>query len=118
MIDISKIRVGDKVTLVPLEVSNITHGQFQVRDNECNYAYYSADKIVAHHPKPRALEIGQQVLKMDDIYGAAVTGPWVVIGIHKRKVWLGSPEGERESYAQATRDELQHMDGTRVEGAQ
>ena len=116
-VDISKIKVGDSVTLGPLEVVSV--GQkglsLMVHDSDGTLAHFLRVQIAAHHPAPRALELGQQVLKMEDTYGAAVTGPWLVIGIHKERVWLGSPEGERERYAQVSRDELKHMDGTRVE---
>jgi hypothetical protein len=112
-IDIGNIKPGDRVTVVDLEVIEVLPSTVKVKSGG-GPAYYSHEDIIRHYPKPRALEIGHLVLRMADSYGAAVTGPWVVIGIYKHRVWLGAPEGERETYAQTIRDNLKYMDGTRA----
>ena len=60
MIDISKIKPGDKVTLVPLEVVDKTKSTVNIIfKDECHWI--SADQIAAHHPAPREFQVGDRV---------------------------------------------------------
>jgi hypothetical protein len=69
-VDISKIRPGDKVTLVPLEVVSV----YSPRDSVCDTVQVEArdsrhprvfwvqpDQIAAHHPAPREIGVGDRV---------------------------------------------------------
>ena len=64
MIDISKIKPGDKVTLVPLEVRwvNPAGDKIAVEDAEGMHSYFTADQIAAHHPAPREIGVGDRVI--------------------------------------------------------
>jgi hypothetical protein len=67
MIDISKIKPGDKVTLVPLEVADVhwyndNRGPgIRLRDSEGYSNFITADQIAAHHPAPREIGVGDRV---------------------------------------------------------
>ena len=82
-IDISKIRPGDKVTLVPLEVwaTDDALDLIYVTDHEGG-ACFHADQIAAHHPAPREFQVGDRVRLGVGKYGTirAVDGDdaWVL----------------------------------------
>ena len=67
-IDISKIKPGDKVTLVPLEVVD-TETAFGVPgilirgspDSSNFSAWIGEEDITAHHPAPREFQVGDRV---------------------------------------------------------
>lgn len=63
MIDISKIKRGDKVTLVPLEVERVLNPEGTVRVKlDKNFShYFTPDQIAAHHPAPREIGVGDRV---------------------------------------------------------
>jgi hypothetical protein len=79
MIDISKIKPGDKVTLVPLEVVNacsqpsavLNPIQVEVRDrhNQHRIFWVGPDQIAAHHPAPREIEVGDRVRDRSHLIG-------------------------------------------------
>ena len=62
MIDISKIKPGDKVTLGPFEVTrrDATSGYVSVWIGGGNCAF-NDDQIAAHHPAPRGFQVGDMV---------------------------------------------------------
>jgi hypothetical protein len=62
-IDISKIKPGDKVTLVPLEVTGVLPrvNQVQLEDGEGLLSYFRANQIAAHHPAPCEIKVGDRV---------------------------------------------------------
>ena len=68
-IDISKIQVGDTVTLGPFEVTrrDATSGYVSVRIGGGNCAF-DVDQIASHTPQPRELKVGDGV-KWDGSYG-------------------------------------------------
>jgi hypothetical protein len=63
-IDISKIKPGDKVTLVPLEVANVYGRVFTVFTKRGG-ATFAPDEIAAHHPAPREIGVGDRVKHPD-----------------------------------------------------
>ena len=62
-IDITKIRPGDKVTLVPLEVENVDDvaGYIRVHPAGSMSIYVKKNQIAAHHPAPRQIKMGDRV---------------------------------------------------------
>ena len=61
-VDISKIRPGDKVTLVPLEVVGENfEGFIAVKDAGACPAFFRTNQIAAHHPAPREFQVGDRV---------------------------------------------------------
>lgn len=64
-VDISKIKPGDKVTLVPLEVASIdtsyANPVARIRMPSGNIYVAHSDQIAAHHPAPRELKVGDRV---------------------------------------------------------
>jgi hypothetical protein len=62
-IDISKIKPGDKVTLVPLEVERTvnTGGTVRVILDKNFSHYFDPHQIAAHHPAPREIGVGDRV---------------------------------------------------------
>lgn len=82
MIDISKIRPGDKVTLVPLEVALPGSCAITVTLPRGASFNVTADQIAAHHPAPREFQMGDRVrLKMGGIAGT-------VRGVDQGEVWV------------------------------
>jgi hypothetical protein len=72
MIDISKIKPGDMVTLVPLEVLRVAKDGFGIwvakigyrgSDNGIDWVTIDVndDQIAAHHPAPREIGVGDRV---------------------------------------------------------
>ena len=59
-VDISKIKPGDKVTLVPLEVEDKTKFAVDIIFKGERH-WISADLIAAHHPAPREFQVGDRV---------------------------------------------------------
>jgi hypothetical protein len=59
-IDISKIKPGDKVTLVPLEVDCIEDGRVYLRHQK-SFLWLNTDQIAAHHPAPSEIGVGDRV---------------------------------------------------------
>ena len=72
-IDISKIKPGDKVTLVPLEVwATDDSGRFlYIKDDGVGACFYP-DKIAAHHPAPREIGVGDRVVIIGTDYAGIV----------------------------------------------
>jgi len=61
MIDISKIKPGDKVTLVPLVFRGLDENLVLVFD-ACGWpCKFDPDQIAAHHPAPREIKVGRRV---------------------------------------------------------
>ena len=62
-VDISKIKPGDKVTLVPLGVKAVLRGidQIQLVDADGASIYFAFGQIAAHHPAPREFQVGDRV---------------------------------------------------------
>jgi hypothetical protein len=60
-IDISKIKPGDKVTLVPLEVFGTDRDVVCVMLNSYDHLV-GADQIAAHHPAPSGIGVGDRVV--------------------------------------------------------
>jgi hypothetical protein len=62
-IDISKIKRGDRVTLVPLEVEmvGVSAGNVRVHLDGPYFHYFNLDQIAAHHPAPREIGVGDRV---------------------------------------------------------
>jgi hypothetical protein len=91
-IDISKIKPGDKVTLVPLEVTRITgFGNVAIKDGDREDAYFRTDQIAAHHPAPREIVVGDRVRQK----WAHVTGE--VLMVDAGYAFIAWPNGERGS---------------------
>jgi hypothetical protein len=61
MIVISKIKPGDKVSLVPLEVDCVEEGYVFASSGD-TYARLLPDQIAAHHPAPREIGVGDRVI--------------------------------------------------------
>ena len=61
-VDISKIKIGDTATLVPLEVwaTDDLGGLVYFKGAEYG-ACFSIDQIVEHHPKPNIVGVGEMV---------------------------------------------------------
>jgi hypothetical protein len=70
-IDISKIKPGDKVTLVPLEVVEAPTGSNSIglRLSRSGVIYVVPDQIAAHHPAPREIGVGDRVKASDGFLG-------------------------------------------------
>ena len=49
-VDISKIEVGDKVTIGPMEVSEIRKGVFVLKDGNVTWSYVRGERIADHIP--------------------------------------------------------------------
>lgn len=62
-VDISKIKPGDKVTLVPLEVVDVGQDSNYVAARLGNLAvwHFNSYQIAAHHPAPRQIKMGDRV---------------------------------------------------------
>ena len=80
-IDISKIKPGDKVTLVPLKVwsTDDESGLIYVRDH-LDGATFTADQIAAHHPAPREVGVGDRV-RLADRFGEVIGIDGVQVGV-------------------------------------
>ena len=81
-IDITKIRPGDKVTLVPLEVVDVTRFTVDVIFKDERH-WIAADRIAAHHPAPREFQVGDRVrfttgTHLGTVRGVANGEVWVV----------------------------------------
>ena len=84
-VDISKIKPGDKVTLVPLSVvpviSNDKDHVWVLTCEGVRLPFHATD-IAAHHPAPREFQVGDRV----------VLSPWpsqgTVIGVDQDEVWV------------------------------
>lgn len=89
-IDISKIKPGDKVTLVPLEVTGILLrvNQVQLKDGEDLLSYFRADQIAAHHPAPREIGVGDRVWVQGSTLRVAE-----VRGLDGKQAWVRWVEG-------------------------
>lgn len=57
-VDVSKIKVGDKVTLVPLEVVEVCAGRVRLNHKNGWLHWVSFDHIAAHH---REFQVGDRV---------------------------------------------------------
>jgi hypothetical protein len=77
-IDISKIKPGDKVTLVPLEVAAIVNGFVCIRKVGGEETYFKDVQIAAHHPAPREFRVRDKVrgysLTMDVVRSGEIIG--------------------------------------------
>ena len=81
-IDISKIKQGDKVTLVPLEVLATLPGAVRIWFPRFGDIVFSADLIAAHHPAQREFQVGDRVrLKEGSVAGT-------VRGVDCDEVWV------------------------------
>jgi hypothetical protein len=63
-VDISKIKLGDMVTLVPLEVAEDPTGSGYIRlvtAGSNSFVWFEQDQIAAHHPAPRKIGVGDRV---------------------------------------------------------
>lgn len=81
-IDISKIKPGDKVTLVPLEVSRANPLSIMVSLPGGGGYSITPDQIVAHHPAPREFQMGDRVR----LIGGTKRG--TVCGAYQDEVWV------------------------------
>ena len=87
-IDISKIRPGDKVSLVPLEVLEVL-----VDDDMVNVAFgpdglVEMFMIAAHHPAPREFQVGDRVTR-------GVCGDdWLIEHIAYGRAWISRNDGQ------------------------
>lgn len=70
-IDISKIKPGDKVSLVPLEVDCVEEGYVFASSGE-TYARFLPDQIAAHHPAPREIGVGDRVKQANGTVGTVI----------------------------------------------
>jgi plastocyanin len=104
-IDISKIKPGDKVTLVPLEVTGVLPrvNQVQLKDGEGLLSYFTPEQIAAHHPAPREIGVGDRV-RWKDIIG-------IVRAVDGQEAWV-----RWDDYAANWSAEIQAL--TLVEGDQ
>ena len=82
-VDIAKIRPGDKVTLVPLEVKEVT-SVVHLWLSPTSSGYFSADQIAAHHPAPREIGVGDRVRLKD----AFATGTVSDVDGSDVEIWL------------------------------
>jgi hypothetical protein len=81
-IDVSKVKPGDKVTLVPLEVwATDDSGHFLYIKDDGVGAYFCPDKIAAHHPAPRDIWVGDRVRASDGHLGT-------VRAVDEREAWV------------------------------
>ena len=73
-IDISKIKPGDKVTLVPLEVVETPIGSSSIglRLSRSGVIYVVPDQLAAHHPAPREIGVGDRVWDQGRVYAGTV----------------------------------------------
>jgi len=93
-IDISKIKPGDKVTLVPLEVVNVCSQpsdvlnpiQVEVPDRHAQHRIFwvGPDQIAAHHPAPREIGVGDRVRIIS--WRSRFIG--TVRGVDESEVWV------------------------------
>lgn len=83
-IDITKIRPGDRVTLVPLEVKSVAPvaGVMAVFMASGGELYVSTKDIATHHPAPREFQVGDRV----QAFGSADLG--TVRGVDGPDVWV------------------------------
>ena len=88
-IDISKIQVGDTVTLGPFEVTrrDATSGYVSVWIGGGNCAF-NDDHIATHTPKPRELKVGDWVT-------ASSTTQGLIVGIDEHLAWINWGGGSR-----------------------
>lgn len=93
-VDISKIKPGDKVTLVPLEVHGTLQTvirdtkQIKVRDADGTVVYFNLDQIAAHHPTPREFQVGDRV-RTGGISRDAMT----IIAMDGDETWVKATSG-------------------------
>jgi hypothetical protein len=71
-IDISKIKPGDKVTLVPLEVDKIFPHCIQLALPSGGCFYVKGDDLAAHHPAPREIGVGDRVKQANGTVGTVI----------------------------------------------
>lgn len=87
-IDISKIRPGDSVTLVPLEVGSVAHRSIIVAAGKDEWMNVTADQIAAHHPAPREFQVGDRVTR-------GVCGDdWLIEHIAYGRAWISRNDGQ------------------------
>lgn len=88
-VDISKIKPGDKVSLVPLEVKDVIRdlGQIQLTDIDGESIYFAFDQIAAHHPAPRKFQVGDRVGMSGDV--------GTVLGVDDTDAWVRWDTGYR-----------------------
>jgi hypothetical protein len=84
-VDISKIKPGDKVTLVPLEVRRVDGAGILVFATPEN-PYATANQIAAHHPAPRDIVVGDRV-RIGEPKGE-------VVHIFRGRAWVLWDEGD------------------------
>ena len=60
-VDISNIRPGDKVSLVPLEVHSVDAGWVALFTDAEGIVQFDWHQIAAHHPAPREFQVGARV---------------------------------------------------------
>ena len=103
-IDISKIKPGDKVTLVPLEVAECDASNDPIRVWLGGGVWVTADQIAAHHPAPREIGVGDRVKASDGTVGT-------VRAVDGREAWV-----RWDDYSVNWSAEINHI--TLVEGDQ
>lgn len=92
-VDISKIEVGDRITLggefVVVQVtSDLPPARpIQIRNADCNYTWLTPDMITAHHPKPKPLAVGDRVQR--DYGGSTGT----LLAVDGKDAWVRWPTG-------------------------
>ena len=83
-IDVSKIKPGDKVTLVPLEVINVSRDSDYVAVKLDDFSVWQFDdnQITAHYPAPRKFQKG------DRVKHATIGAPGTIEHIARDKAWV------------------------------
>ena len=64
-IDISQIKPGDTVTLVPLEVHSVDAGWVALFTDLEGIVQFDWHQIAAHHPAPREIGVGDRVTRTE-----------------------------------------------------
>lgn len=97
MIDVSKIRIGDEVTVRVTVRDADLRGSIRVTRDP----WLRSDDIVAHHPKPREFKPGDRV--------TACHFPDVrtIVAVDNGEAWIRSPLGGHHS---ASFESLRHAD--------
>jgi hypothetical protein len=87
-VDISKIKPGDKVTLVPLEVARNGACCLMFKDASGSEIWFDDNQIAAHHPAPREIGVGDRVWVQGSTLRVAE-----VRGLDGKQAWVRWTEG-------------------------
>ena len=88
-VDISNIRPGDKVSLVPLEVHSVDAGWVALFTDAEGIVQFDWHQIAAHHPAPREFQVGDKVRA-----GSNSHDQWVIEHIAYGRAWISRDEGQ------------------------